>query len=651
MVWSKLLSWLKIKKPSLPSYQDLDKKLVKSTQTSQFPKLAQFKYIKHFLSTTEKKTALASLFVFVVSGMTLAGLQLAQRIEQVPTVGGEYSEAMIGQPKYINPLFAAASDVDADLTSLIYDGLFRYNQDEKLEPDLAESYTISADQKSYDITIRPGRTWSDGEPVTIDDVIFTFETLQNPEVGSPLLLAFQDVLITKVNDTTVRFTLKSPYAPFMSSLTVGILPTHIWGSISANSLKLAGQNLQPIGSGAWKFSKLLKDESGRVTSYTLERNESYQGKKPYISTLRFVFFDEYREAVDAMRTDTSLSLSFVPHALENKLNSKTVKIIPITLPQYTSLFYNQTNQPLLKDDALREALALATNKEQLVRDALGNYGKVIDYPILEGSIGYIATSSKLGFSIEQANALLDKKWTRIQPEDYFTLATTSLFKKSQPEIEAFKQANSSTPEKGIEFETQLRDEAVAAVRKAMDPSQTFYRKDKDGVILEISLTTADNPEYSRTAELIARMWQEAGIKVNVQKINTQQIVQVVKKRNYETLLYGELIGFDPDPFPFWHSSQVTSPGLNVANYSNRTADKLLEEARATTDEKKRGDLYRQFQEILAKDMPALFLYTPTYSFAVSTNIKGVTNKTINTPADRFIGIEDWYEKTTWRFKR
>lgn len=272
MVWSNLLTRLKTKKPSLPSYQDLDKKLVKSTQTSQFPKLAQFKYIKHFLSATEKKTALASLLVFVVSSLALAGLQLAERIEQVPAVGGEYSEAMIGQPKYINPLFAAASDVDADITSLVYDGLFNYNQNEKLEPELAESYTISADQKNYDITIRQGRTWSDGEPVTIDDVIFTFETLQNPEVGSPLLLAFQDVLITKVNDTTVRFTLKSPYAPFMSSLTVGILPTHIWGSISANSLKLAGQNLQPVGSGAWKFSKLLKDESGRVTSYTLERS-------------------------------------------------------------------------------------------------------------------------------------------------------------------------------------------------------------------------------------------------------------------------------------------------------------------------------------------------------------------------------------------
>jgi hypothetical protein len=190
MVWSKLLSRLKTKKPSLPSYQDLDKKLVKSTQTSQFPKLAQLKYVQHFLSSSEKKTALASLLVFAVSSLALAGMQFAQKIEQVPAVGGEYSEAMIGQPKYINPLFSAASDVDADITSLVYDGLFRYNQDEKLEPALAESYTISVDQKSYDITLRSGRTWSDGEPVTIDDVIFTFETLQNPEVGSPILQRF-----------------------------------------------------------------------------------------------------------------------------------------------------------------------------------------------------------------------------------------------------------------------------------------------------------------------------------------------------------------------------------------------------------------------------------------------------------------------------
>ncbi|EKD43160.1 MAG: hypothetical protein ACD_72C00422G0001, partial [uncultured bacterium] len=129
-----------------------------------------------------------------------------------PKFGGEYSEALIGQPKYINPLFASTNDVDADLSALMYSGLFKYNNNKQLTPDLAEKFVIASDQKTYDIELKKNLKWSDGEPITVDDILYTFETLQNAETGSPLITSFQGVRIEKTSDNAVRFTLKTPYA-------------------------------------------------------------------------------------------------------------------------------------------------------------------------------------------------------------------------------------------------------------------------------------------------------------------------------------------------------------------------------------------------------------------------------------------------------
>jgi peptide/nickel transport system substrate-binding protein len=121
--------------------------------------------------------------------------------------------------------------------------------------------------------------------------------------------------------------------------------------------------------------------------------------------------------------------------------------------------------------------------------------------------------------------------------------------------------------------------------------------------------------------------------------------EVLRPGAYYGLLYVEIIDADPDPSPFWHSSQGDYPGLNSANFVNRKADALLEEARVATDEKVRAEKYRAFQEILKQEYPAVFLYAPTYTYAVSTEIKGIATSRILSPADRLNDIEGRYIKT------
>ena len=223
-------------------------------------------------------------------------------------------------------------------------------------------------------------------------------------------------------------------------------------------------------------------------------------------------------------------------------------------------------------------------------------------------------------------------------------------KNNQTDIDAFKKANSTTPDKIIEYEEQVKKDIAEAVRKNMDPEQTFYRKSKDAGILDLTITTIDTPEYSKAAELISKMWQSVGVKTSVQKVNQQIMREIIKKRNYEVLLYGEILGVDPDPFPFWHSSQNEYPGLNLAGYSNREADKVLDQARVTTDDKKREELYKKFQEYVQADIPAIFLYSPVHTLAINRQIQGVNIKNINNPSDRFSALNSWYIKTSWQWK-
>jgi len=639
MSWniSSLISRLRREKKSGPN-SHFDLKLLKQIKPAGLPTWSQFKYLGSFLSSLEKKIGLVTLAILFLTLISWGIYNISAHSVMAPQVGGEYSEALIGQPKYINPLFSSTSDVDADLTSLIYSGLFKYDNNKKIIPDLAEKVTVGKDQKTYDIELKENLKWSDGEPITINDLLFTFEAIQNAETGSPLIASFQGVRIEKTGENSIRFTLKTPLAPFLEVLTVGILPEHIWSDTAPASLHLAKFNLQPVGSGVWKFEKMVKDNSGTIQSYTISPNENYYGKKPYLDSVVFKFYGNVNEAITALRGQNVLGLSFVPHNLKDKVSGKNINIYPVKLPQYTALFFNKTVMTELKDIDLRKALTLAIDKKTIIEKALDSDAMTIDAPILPGNLGYHPDIAKIGFDPAAANLLLDKKWPRIQPEEYFKIRYEQIA----------KNLPTSTPENGAATSTEKTDDVRIneLIRSEMTAGQIFYRKLGKTDILRLNITTADTPEYVNTAEQIAAMWRNIGIQTNIITVSSRQIVRdALKERNYEILIYGELIGADPDLYSFWHSSQNDYPGLNLAKFSDRDADKLLEDARSTSDINARIKLYQKFQDILAKEIPAIFLYTNTYIMAVSKEIKGITVDNLVSPQDRLSGLNEWFIKT------
>ncbi len=564
-----------------------------------------------------------------------------------PAAGGTYKEALIGQPKYINPLFAGGSDVDTDLTSLIYSGLLRYDGAGNPVSNLAQSVTSSADHLTYEVTLKPDLRWSDGEPLTARDVVFTVQSVQNPETNSPLISAWQGITVNQLSDLTVGFTLKEPFAPFIASLTLGIIPEHIWGDIAPSQLRLAKYNLQPIGSGPWKFLKLSKDDSGRIQNYTLAQNTNYYQKKPFLNELTFNFFDNYEEPVPELQSGNVDVLSFIPLSATEKLSNREFNFYSLRLSQYVALFFNQESQPVLKDLALRQALAKSFDKAQLVKTALKNPTVILDGPIAPGSPAFAPEVKRYPLDVTAANELLDKNWNRVEPEEYFQLRHNILLKNYDEEIAALKSSTSTDPGTVSSTLQGIEDEITAAVRAEMSPTQAFYRKDSQNRILSLTLTTTAAPEYQAIAELVAKAWEAIGVKTTIEEVDSDQLAKdAVRNRRYDVLLYSEILGGDPDLFAFWHSSQGNYPGLNLAQFSDRVGDKLLEQARSSGSDSERNQLLIKFQNLLADELPAIFLYEPTYSLASRKTIKGVAfDKLLSEPSERYSKLTNWYVKT------
>lgn len=626
------------------------------------PRLSQIKHLRQVLSPKEKRVFQWSILLLLVGIVWYGAVFAGAHRSEVAAVGGRYTEAVVGTPQRINPLFASLNDVDRDLSQLIYTGLMRYNEDQQLEPDLAERYELSEDKKTYTFYLRQGITWhtedrdNPPQPLTARDVAFTFELIQNEETGSPLMLTFQGVDIQVIDDYTVAFTLQEPFAPFLSSLTVGILPAYAWEHIPPAQVRLAQLNLQPVGTGPFRFSKLVKNQSGAVSRIELERSERFYRKPAYIEEFVFEFFSDYDSefgAIAALREGRVDGIHFVPAGLKEKVERKHIVVHTLQLPQYSALFFNQTGQPLFEEAEVRQALALALDKQRILRESLRGEGQVIEGPILPGFPGYTESVTATPYAVDEANTLLDKHFERVSASAYLDERRVALLAEFQGETTTSTEAaTTTTAEVTTTPDADLLAQVEQQLNAELSAAQTFYRKRKDGSIVEIELVTAATPEYHTAAALIAGFWQELGIKTTVREVDPQAIQRdVLKGRKYDVLLYGLIIGSDPDQYPFWHSTQIAHPGLNLAQYVNRDVDALLQKIRETDDDAEVHALHRQLQEKLLADRPAIFLYTPVYRYVMNDMVQGFGQQRIFHPTDRLAGVTNWYVNTkgSWNF--
>ena len=512
--------------------------------------------------------------------------------KKVPASGGTLVEGEVLAPKFINPLLTV-SDTDRDLTRIIYAGLLKSDGKGGLTPNLAERYEISEDGLTYTFYLKNDLYWHDNSRLTAQDVAFTINLAKNPKIDSPKRANWEGVAVEISGDREVKFHLKKPYAPFLENATLGIMPKHIWEKVAPEEFHLSEYNIQPIGAGPFRIGTVTKTQTGSISRYRLERFSRYRPRPAYLNAIEFVFFSSKEELATAMKDGDVNSGSGSADTLP-----KNSHIIEIRLPRIFGLFFNQGNFKPLEDLTLRTALELAIDRERIIREVAGGYGTATSLPIPPGTFGHASTLEATTRDREQAKNILAKA-------GYADTDGDGIIEK--------KEKKNNTP-------------------------------------IVITIATSDDPGLKRTAELIRDMWREIGVGVNIQPYELGDLEQtIIRPRNFETLLFGQVVGYDPDPFAFWHSSQRNDPRLNIALYASTRVDKLLDDARSTTDADKREELYKFFQQEIVKDKPAIFLYSPSYLYTIPGNLHGVALSQISLPQERFSNIAEWYmsEKSVW----
>lgn len=554
---------------------------------------------KPFAKLNPREKYLAGLFALIILGSIVAvGVQLyITNTENVPTLGGEYREAIVGLPRFINPVLSSINDVDRDLVRLIYSGLMTYDKNGNLIPDLAKSFEISEDGKEYTFYLKEDLKWEDGLPLTAEDIVFTINLIKDAQYSSSIYRIWQGVNVFNEGNTVI-FQLTSPYPPFIYNTTLGIMPKHIWGSIAPNNFTLTDLNLQPIGSGPYKVEKFTKDDSGFISSFTLKRNEFYHGPKPYISRVTFEFFQSYEEAIKAYNSKSVDGISSTSPLDTEKIRDKNgTNLHKFKMPGYFAIFINSDANSVLESKSVREAMAYATNRDQIISDAYLGYAEKIDSPIPR------VLSKYYNDKIDPIPYDLNKAMSILESSDWI-----------DKDGDGIREKSINDGEKTIK--------------------------------LEFTLHTAENSGLKKTAELLSSQWKKTGIMLNIVTLDPSELQQsIIRSRSYELLLFGQITGMEPDLFPFWYSTQTSSPGLNLSGYENEDVDTLIEEIRKEINETIRTQKLKELQEKIVQDLPAIFLFSTIHLYPIHKGVQGVNAEIIVDTSWRFREISNWFIET------
>ena len=516
----------------------------------------------------------------------------------LPVQGGAYVEALIGRIVRLNPLLDFSNQADRDIDRLLYRGLVQFDSHGLPQPDLAESWTVSADATLYTFTLRDDADWHDGAAVTSDDVVFTFSELQDEDFPGPadLHALWQGINIIRLDERTVQFQLSEPFAPFLDYVAMGLLPDHLLRGAQVENLIDHPFNLEPVGTGPFRFDRFLGEE-GRIVGVSLLAWEGFYGEPPYLERVEFRTYPDESAALAAYEAGEVAGISRLQGVpLQNALRLPSLNVHAARIPQAGIVFLNvkHPEKTFLAEKQIRQALLMAINRQWLIDSLLDGQAIVATGPILPGTWAYADTLEPWPYDPDGAARLLEDRG--------FVLPVG---------------ATPGTPE---------------------------YVRAKDGAALDLTLVFADETPFDGMAALLQSNWAALGVRVALQPVAPDSILpDYLETHDFEAVLTEwDLSPYpDPDPYPFWHDTQIEG-GQNYGGFEDRNTSIWLERARTLSDPGRRAELYQSFQHRFHDQVPALMLYYQVYSYGLDAAMQGVTIGPLNDPSDRLRGVAEWF---------
>lgn len=506
------------------------------------------------------------------------------------TTGGTYAEAIQGEIDTLNPLYAR-SQAERSAQKLLFSQLLDYDETGRLRNDLASGVAVDAANKRYTVTLRDDARWSDGKPVTADDVVFTVALMKNIETSAVMRASWLGVSATAVSPYTVEFRLKTAYAPFVDALTFAVLPKHVLQGVPPGNIRENSFSVSPITSGPMRFKLLQSVDENKKTAHKIVymvANEEYYRGTPKLQRFELHAYDTTEGMLHAAKSrDVNALVNLDRSQLQDVPKTFTTSEHPINSGAY--VFFNMDSR-ILADKKVRQALLLGTDISAL---------KATTYPL--------APALSTPFIPNQLD--------------------------SQVKINSFTQ-NTKTAKK-----------LLSAQKWKVGKNSTIRTKKKQQ--LRLKVVANKEAEYSKLLEDLRSQWSKLGVAVDIVEFEEQPggenfAQAVLQRRDYDVLINELSFGSDPDVFAYWHSSQAAPAGLNFSNYRSEIADDILTSARVRNDKRLRDEKYKSFARQWRADMPALPIAQSTLLYTHAGQAQAFSRDTIlPTTSDRYGSILYW----------
>ncbi|MBI5328259.1 MAG: peptide-binding protein [Deltaproteobacteria bacterium] len=495
-----------------------------------------------------------------------------------PAYGDTIVEGTIGEPSVLIPMLAGDAS-SHNVAGLIINGLVKYDKDLSLIGDLAESWDISKDGLTITFRLRKGVRWTDGVEFTAHDVMFGYKTIIYEKTPTPYSEDFKQVKKAEaINKYTFRVTYEKPFAPALSSWgNLVVLPKHL---LEGKDITKSELGRHPVGMGPYKFVKWTPGQE-----VVLESNPDYFEGRPYIDRYMYRIIPDPATMFLELKAGGIDWMGLTPIQYTKQTNTpyfeKNFKKYRYPAPVYTYMGLNlclkrdkTTGQciekhPWFSDKRVRQAIAYAIDKQEIVDGVLFGLGSPATGSFVPNTWSYNPNVKKYEHNPEKAKQLL-----------------------------------------------------AEAGWKDTDGDNVL---DKDGRPFEFTiLTNQGNSVRINTATIIQWRLAQIGIKVKVRTLEWSTFInEFIDKRRFEAVVLGWSLGLDPDQYDIWHSSKTKEKEFNFVSYNNPEVDALLEKGRGTFDIEKRKKAYFRIQEILADELPYIFLYVPDATPVVHSRFKGI----------------------------
>lgn len=508
--------------------------------------------------------ALATALLVAACSPTTQPAGSAAPSANAPVAGGAVT-IPIGADPTLNPWSPNAFVESLFINRVIFEGLTKPGKDLAPAPDLAETWSSAADGLSWTFKLRSGVKWSDGQPFSADDVVFTFNNVVlNKDLGAQNAASYAAVkTVTAVDPNTVRFDLSRKFAALPSFLAynAGILPKHV---LSADPLKTTSFNKGvPVSTGPFKVEKYTSGQS-----VSLIRNDNYFGPKPYLDKVVFtVVPDPNTQIAQALSGDITMMILDNKAAIDRVKSASGLTVAARPLVQYYWLALNQTD-PRFTDVRVRQALLQAIDRQAIIKSVELGYGSIANSPITPALAAYFDASlaSKYPYDQQKAKDLLAQA--------------------------GWKPGASGVLEKdGKPFQFTMD----VGQRGVLEPVNALIQQDLKKIGVVADLNTMEWNSY---------------------------IQKVVVRREYTATVNWWTYPSDPDVFPYYHST-AAGKGFNIPGYQDPKLDDILVQGQSATDLEARKAVYKQLQAYTSDTLPYLFLWYPQEIDVMSSSLRGV----------------------------